>query len=79
MDDFGDYMAGANHILPTNGTSRFFSGLSVLDFLKHTHVVSGSKKAMKIYGKAAGDLAEAETLKNHALSINARRKSRGRD
>jgi histidinol dehydrogenase len=70
---FGDYMAGANHILPTNGTARFFSGLSVLDFLKHTHIVKCTKKAMLEFGEAAETLAEIETLTGHAASIQARR------
>ncbi len=71
---FGDYMAGPNHILPTNGTCRFFSGLSVLDFLKHRHVIECGRKAMEKFGPAAEYLAAAETLKNHELSIKARRK-----
>ncbi|MCE5300996.1 MAG: histidinol dehydrogenase [Spirochaetia bacterium] len=70
---FGDYMAGSNHILPTNGTARFFSGLSVLDFLKHTHVVKATKDAMERFGPAAEALASIETLKNHAKSIAVRR------
>lgn len=71
---FGDYMAGANHILPTNGTARFFSGLSVLDFLKHTHIVKATKKGINLHGKDAEILAEIETLANHKQSIQARRK-----
>ena len=72
---FGDYMAGANHILPTNGTARFFSGLSVLDFLKHTHIVKCAKKGMDTFSKDAEVLAEIETLVNHKRSIMARRES----
>jgi histidinol dehydrogenase len=72
---FGDYMAGANHILPTNGTARFFSGLSVLDFLKHTHVVKCTKKAMDTFGPAAETLAGIETLVKHKQSMMARRNS----
>ncbi|MGD0566260.1 MAG: histidinol dehydrogenase, partial [Candidatus Goldiibacteriota bacterium] len=70
---FGDYMAGSNHILPTNGTARFFSGLSVLDFLKHTHIVKASREAMDKFGPDAETLAEIETLLNHKKSIMARR------
>ncbi len=71
---FGDYMAGANHILPTNGTSRFFSGLSVLDFLKHTHIVEATREAMDKFGPDAEMLAEIETLVAHKKSMMARRK-----
>jgi len=70
---FGDYMAGANHILPTNGTSKFFSGLSVLDFLKHTHIVKASKKTFAALGKDAELMAATETLNFHAKSMEARR------
>lgn len=70
---FGDYMAGANHILPTNGTARFFSGLSVLDFLKHTHIVKCTKKGIEKFGREAETLAEIETLVQHQQSIKARR------
>ncbi len=72
---FGDYMAGANHILPTNGTARFFSGLSVLDFLKHTHIVKCSKKGMDTFGPDAEVLAGIETLQKHKQSMMARRNS----
>jgi len=71
---FGDYIAGANHILPTNGTSRFFSGLSVLDFLKHSHVVSCTKKAIDKFGPYVKIMAEKEKLYNHSRSIEIRRK-----
>ncbi|HPI03823.1 MAG TPA: histidinol dehydrogenase [Candidatus Goldiibacteriota bacterium] len=71
---FGDYVAGANHILPTNGTSKFFSGLSVLDFMKHTHIIRGTKKGMQKFGPAAEKMAETETLINHKKSIEIRRK-----
>jgi histidinol dehydrogenase len=70
---FGDYMAGSNHILPTNGTARFFSGLSVLDFLKHTHIVKATREAMDNFGPDAEMLAEIETLLNHKKSMMARR------
>jgi histidinol dehydrogenase len=70
---FGDYMAGSNHILPTNGTAKFFSGLSVFDFLKHTHIVEGSRQAMEKFGPQAEMLAEIETLDAHKRSMSARR------
>lgn len=70
---FGDYMAGSNHILPTNGTARFFSALSVLDFMKHTHIVKCSKAGIEKFGPDAELMAETETLKNHMMSIRVRR------
>lgn len=71
---FGDYIAGSNHILPTNGTARFFSALSVLDFMKHTHIVKCSKAAMEAFGPDAELMAETEALKNHMMSIRVRRR-----
>ncbi len=70
---FGDYIAGASHILPTNGTARFFSALSVLDFLKHTHIVECTPAGIKKFGPAAEKLALTEMLDNHRTSIAARR------
>lgn len=71
---FGDYIAGVNHILPTNGTSRFSSGLSVLDFLKHVHIVKCTKRAIKKFGPFAEKMAKKEKLYNHCKSIEIRRK-----
>jgi histidinol dehydrogenase len=73
---FGDYIAGANHILPTNGTARFFSGLSVLDYLKHTHIVEVTPAGIKKFGPAAEKMALVEMLRHHAASIAARRKKK---
>jgi histidinol dehydrogenase len=68
----GDYVAGPNHVLPTNGTARFGSGLSVLDFMKRTTWVAMSAKALQAIGPAAVALANAEGLGAHAASIAAR-------
>jgi histidinol dehydrogenase len=68
----GDYVAGPNHVLPTNGTAKFSSGLSVLDFYKRTTVVSCNKTNLPIIGKHAITLANAEGLNAHALSISLR-------
>ena len=68
----GDYVAGPNHTLPTNGTAKFSSGLSVLDFYKRTTVVSCTKKNLEIIGKHAITLAKAEGLDAHAMSISLR-------
>jgi len=68
----GDYIAGPNHVLPTSRTARFSSGLSVLDFLKRTTLLSCSPEAIAKLGPDAIALAEAEGLDAHARSIAAR-------
>ncbi|WP_288049773.1 histidinol dehydrogenase [Acidiphilium sp.] len=68
----GDYVAGPNHVLPTGGTARFSSGLSVFDFLKRTTFVALDPAAMASIGPAAATLAVAESLDGHARSIRAR-------
>ncbi|HSR55238.1 MAG TPA: histidinol dehydrogenase [Alphaproteobacteria bacterium] len=68
----GDYVAGANHVLPTSRTARFSSGLSVLDFVKRTSIVGCDADALGVIGPAAVTLAEAEGLDAHALSIAIR-------
>ncbi len=70
---FGDYIAGANHILPTNGTARFFSALSVLEFMKHTHIVECTPKAIKTFGKDIEIMSGFEKLEYHRNSIRIRR------
>jgi histidinol dehydrogenase len=68
----GDYIAGPNHVLPTSRTARFSSGLSVLDFLKRTSVLSCDAEALSRLGPAALALAEAEGLAAHGRSIAIR-------
>ncbi|MDE1987991.1 MAG: histidinol dehydrogenase [Alphaproteobacteria bacterium] len=68
----GDYIAGPNHVLPTARTARFSSGLSVLDFLKRTTLLSCSPAAIAALGPDAVALAEAEGLDAHARSVAAR-------
>ncbi len=68
----GDYVAGANHVLPTGGTARFSSGLSVLDFVKRTSIIKCDAESLSIIGPAAVTLAQAEGLDAHALSITMR-------
>lgn len=70
----GDYVAGPNHVLPTSGTARFTSGLSVYDFLKRTTYVSLPQSALEALGPAAITLAEAEGLTAHASSVAVRLK-----
>ncbi|HVT23725.1 MAG TPA: histidinol dehydrogenase [Rhizomicrobium sp.] len=68
----GDYIAGPNHVLPTARTARFSSGLSVLDFVKRTTLLSLNREAINEIGPAAVALAEAEGLDAHARSVAAR-------
>ncbi|HVZ27054.1 MAG TPA: histidinol dehydrogenase, partial [Rhizomicrobium sp.] len=68
----GDYIAGPNHVLPTSRSARFSSGLSVLDFMKRTTLLSLDAKAIGQLGPEAITLAEAEGLEAHARSIAAR-------
>lgn len=68
----GDYIAGPNHVLPTSGTARFSSGLSVADFYKKTSIIKCSRSGIKKIGQPAADLANYEGLQAHALSIMKR-------
>jgi histidinol dehydrogenase len=68
----GDYVAGPNHVLPTSGSARFFSGLSVLDFMKRTSLVGCDAESLSRIGPPAVTLATAEGLEAHALSISIR-------
>ena len=71
-EPLGDYFAGPNHILPTNGTAKFFSPLSVDDFLKKSSIISYSKEALEAVHKDIETFAEAEQLTAHANSIRVR-------
>jgi len=68
----GDYVGGPNHVLPTAGSARFSSGLSVLDFMKRTTTARMDAAALAAIGPAAETLAEAEGLEAHGLSVRAR-------
>jgi len=68
----GDYVAGPNHVLPTARSARFSSGLSVLDFMKRTSLISCDAESLKAIGPAAVTLAREEGLTAHALSISLR-------
>ena len=70
----GDYVAGPNHTLPTGGTARFFSPLSVFDFIKMNHVVDFSEEAFMQYAGTAEILAECETLFAHANAVKIRKR-----
>lgn len=69
----GDYVAGPSHVLPTNGTSRFASALTVHDFMKDLHVVTVEREGLETMGDAVEALAGAEGLDAHAASIRIRR------
>lgn len=69
----GDYFAGPNHTLPTEGTARFYSPLSVDDFIKKSSYLYYPEAAMKAAGPAVALFAETEELIGHARSINVRR------
>ena len=71
-EPLGDYFAGPNHILPTNGTARFFSPLNVDDFMKKTSIVSYSKDALEKVHKDIELFAKKEGLTAHANSIAVR-------
>ena len=68
----GDYVAGPSHVLPTSGTARFFSGLSVQDFIKCSHVISYSKKALEKVREPLEKIAGIEGLSKHVESVKAR-------
>ena len=68
----GDYVAGPSHVLPTNGTARFFSGLSVCDFIKTNHVISYSKKALENIRGPLEKVAGIEGLSEHLQSVKVR-------
>ena len=71
-EPLGDYFAGPNHVLPTNGTAKFFSPLSVDDFLKKSSIISYSKEALEAVHQDIEKFAKAEQLTAHANSIHVR-------
>jgi histidinol dehydrogenase len=68
----GDYVAGPSHVLPTLGTARFFSGLNLQDFLKSSHIISYSKKALEKVKEPIEKIAGIEGLGKHLESIKIR-------
>jgi histidinol dehydrogenase len=71
-EPLGDYFAGPNHVLPTNGTARFFSPLGVDDFVKKSSIISYSREALEPVYKDIVAFAESEGLTAHANSIRVR-------
>ena len=68
----GDYLAGPNHVLPTNRTARFASALRTDDFRRHIHAVLADRSAIEVLGPHVITLATAEGLPAHAESIRLR-------
>lgn len=71
-EPIGDYIAGTNHVLPTNATSRFASGLSVDHFIKRTSIIAYNQPGIVKYGPAAIKIAAVEGLDAHANAIKVR-------
>jgi histidinol dehydrogenase len=68
----GDYFAGPNHVLPTNGSARFFSPLGVYDFYKRTSLIEYTQKGLQREGKLIAALADAEGFIHHAAAVRKR-------
>lgn len=76
----GDYSAGTNHVLPTGGSARYFSGLGVEDFVRRVDYFMGAEFGIEEWGRPAALIADAEGLSGHAQSIRyrmTRRRGRG--
>ncbi len=71
-EPLGDYFAGPNHVLPTNGTAKFFSPLGVDDFIKKSSLISYSREALQAISEDIQEFAKAEQLTAHANSIKVR-------
>ncbi len=71
-EPIGDYVAGTNHVLPTNGTSRFASGLNVDHFIKKSSIISYNQSGIRRYGPAAVAIAGVEGLDAHANAVKLR-------
>ena len=70
----GDYIAGPNHVLPTSGSAKFSSGLSVYDFLKRHSLIKITKSGIERLGPSVINLAQHENLEGHARSVKIRLK-----
>lgn len=77
-EPLGDYFAGPNHVLPTNGTAKFFSPLGVDDFIKKSSIISYSRDALELVHKDIETFAKAEQLTAHANSIHVRFEEEGK-
>jgi histidinol dehydrogenase len=68
----GDYLAGPNHVLPTGGTARFFSPLSVDDFTKKSGLIAFSQDALRRFSEKVIQIARVEGLQAHAEAVEIR-------
>lgn len=68
----GDYIAGSSHVLPTNASARFFSGISLREFLKEVHIINYTKKALAEEYAAFEEIASLEGMKKHIESVKKR-------
>lgn len=75
----GDYVAGPNHVLPTNRTARFSSALGVYDFTKRSSLIRATRASVEAVGPAAAHLAHREGLQAHALSVELRLQDNRKD
>jgi histidinol dehydrogenase len=73
----GDYIAGPSHVLPTNGTARFFSGIGVSDFLKSSHIISYTRRALEKVRAPIEHIGNLEGLTKHVESVKVRFEKRG--
>ncbi|MGH7197753.1 MAG: histidinol dehydrogenase [Candidatus Omnitrophota bacterium] len=73
----GDYIAGPSHVLPTNGTARFFSGIGVSDFLKSSHIISYTRRALEKVRAPIEHIGNLEGLTKHVDSVKVRFDKRG--
>jgi len=71
-EPIGDYIAGPNHTLPTGGTARFYSPLSVDNFLKKSSIISMSKQGLNEIGNECAMIANVEGLTAHEKSVRIR-------
>jgi len=71
-EPIGDYIAGPNHTLPTGGTAKFYSPLSVDNFLKKSSIISMSRKGLNEIGEACAMIANTEGLTAHEESVRIR-------
>ncbi len=69
----GDYFCGTNHILPTNGTAKFSSGMSVQEFMRGYSIIKYPENALKSNADAIMELAKAEGMLAHALAVEVRK------
>jgi histidinol dehydrogenase len=68
----GDYIAGPSHVLPTGGTARYYSGLNIRSFIKSSHIIAYSKKALNSSALWIKELTELEKLEQHWESVRIR-------